>query len=75
LVTPETSHIPESGAGLYLAREITGLHGGDISVELQTGGGSTFTLTVPLGAASERVRPSVAAGGVADRRPARLVSR
>ena len=49
LVTPETSHIRGTGLGLYLARETARLHGGDILVTSTPGGGSTFTVVLPLG--------------------------
>ena len=48
LVTPETSHIRGTGLGLYLARETARLHGGDIVVTATPGGGSTFTVVLPL---------------------------
>ena len=48
LVTPETSHIRGTGLGLYLAREIARLHGGDISVRSNPDSGSTFVVTLPL---------------------------
>jgi signal transduction histidine kinase/class 3 adenylate cyclase len=41
-----------SGIGLALAKEIVTLHGGTISVESEMGRGSTFTLKLPCGQAS-----------------------
>jgi signal transduction histidine kinase len=62
LVTPETSHIRGTGLGLYLAREIARVHGGDIVVKSQVGRGTTFTVTMPL------------ASGEPDRRVTRIGS-
>ncbi len=40
--------IPGSGLGLTLARRMARVHGGDIAYTSRAGGGSCFTLTVPL---------------------------
>ena len=47
-----SSGIPGSGLGLTLARRMARAHGGDVTYSARAGGGSCFTLTVPLEAAA-----------------------
>ena len=45
----EAQHISGMGVGLYLVKEIVGLHGGAIEVISTEGAGSTFTIRLPHG--------------------------
>jgi signal transduction histidine kinase len=58
LSNERTQHIPGTGLGLYLSRELARQQGGDIAVESTLGKGSTFTLTFPLVAAKDRPQPT-----------------
>ncbi|MHB8508290.1 MAG: ATP-binding protein [Candidatus Dormibacteria bacterium] len=48
VVTLENSHIPGTGLGLYLSRELARKHNGDIHLRTRPGHGATFTLSLPL---------------------------
>ena len=41
-------HISGMGIGLYVVREIVGLHGGTVTARSQEGQGSTFAIRLPL---------------------------
>lgn len=43
-----TSHLPGSGLGLFISRQILESHGGSISVQPRPGPGTTFVLELPL---------------------------
>jgi two-component system sensor histidine kinase KdpD len=45
------AHVPGTGLGLYIAREIVRAHGGDAWVEGEPGAGSEFCISLPINAA------------------------
>jgi PAS domain S-box-containing protein len=55
-------HYPGLGMGLYITRQIVEAHGGSVRVASAPGAGSTFTVELPRGGASEPVGGSAEAG-------------
>jgi two-component system sensor histidine kinase MprB len=45
---PSSHHTPGSGLGLAIVRQVAQAHRGDVTVDDADGGGSLFTLTLPL---------------------------
>ena len=49
-----STHHKGLGLGLYIARQVVDAHGGEIRVDSTRGGGSTFTVELPLAALGPR---------------------
>ena len=64
--TPETDHLPGTGLGLYLGRQLARLHGGEITVDSDPGRGSTFTLHLPIAPAPDTKSQQVRQGSAAN---------
>jgi two-component system sensor histidine kinase MprB len=62
---PRARSLPGSGLGLAIVRQVAEAHGGNADVQAAAGGGSVFTLHLPVG--SEEA--STANGRVAPTRP------
>jgi signal transduction histidine kinase len=65
IVTRDNSHIPGTGLGLYLSREIARMHGGEITISSVGGSGTTVVVTLPLGRRVEAAAPAAERPGPA----------
>lgn len=52
------THVPGTGLGLYIAREIVRAHGGDVWVEGEPSQGSEFCVALPVSAARSKEQPA-----------------
>ncbi|MEO9008354.1 MAG: ATP-binding protein [Candidatus Dormibacter sp.] len=58
IVNADNSHIQGAGLGLYLAREIAHLHGGEVTISSIRHRGTAATFTMPLAAADDLPGPA-----------------
>ena len=48
VVNSDNGHITGAGLGLYVARQLARMHGGDIDIESRRGAGTTVVVTLPM---------------------------